>query len=175
MSPNLDPAAPGSNADSEHRPLPSEPEGIPWAFAEAWNAGDPDGIAALFAPDADFVNVTGIWWTDREAIRRAHAYGLERIFPDSRLAVGRIRVRSPGPGVAVVHSRMTLDGQSPHPDSPHPQRRVTIFSFVGVEGEGGWRCVSAHNTDVVAGAETHLRGEDGELRAVDYRITDPEG
>ena len=50
----------------------------------------PDAIAALFDPDAEFVNVVGLWWHDREAIRRAHAYGLTRIFQHSTLRIGTI-------------------------------------------------------------------------------------
>ncbi len=34
-----------------------EPGRIPYRFAAAWNRGDAEGIAQLFAPDADFVNV----------------------------------------------------------------------------------------------------------------------
>lgn len=169
------------------------PEEIPRAFVTAWNARDPDAIAVLFAEDADFVNVVGIWWEDRAAIRRAHAYGLERIFPDSTLRLGRVKVRhlSEGDsggeagsasgerprvaagGTAVVHARMTLENQSAVGTLPAPGRRVTLFSFVvrrGPGAEGGWLCLSAQNTDVVAGAETHVRDEStGELRAVDYR------
>lgn len=164
------------------------PEEIPRAFVAAWNARSPEGIAALFAEDADFVNVVGIWWENREAIRRAHAYGLERIFPDSTLRLGRVKVRhlSKGPGeafgggsedsrgeTAVVHARMTLEHQSAVDAVGAPGRRVTLFSFVlrrDPGAEEGWLCLSAQNTDVVPGAETHLRdGSTGELRAVDYR------
>ena len=37
----------------------------------------------------------------------------------------------------------------------------------------GWRCASAHNTDVVPGAETNVVDEGGRLRAADYRGDDP--
>ncbi len=35
---------------------------MPHAFAKAWNARNPDQLAALFEPEAEFVNVTGLWW-----------------------------------------------------------------------------------------------------------------
>lgn len=73
------PATAGAGEGAGHR-LPGRPEQIPSLFAEAWNARNPDALAALFDEDAEFVNVTGLWWRDRASIRRAHAYGLERIF-----------------------------------------------------------------------------------------------
>lgn len=145
------------------------PEEIPAVFAEAWNERDPDRIAALFAADAEFVNVVGLWWHDREAIRRAHAYGLERIFNRSSLRVGTVRVRLVSDDVAVVHARMHLHGQTPVDGVAAPAPRTNIFSFVAQRTAGGWLCVSAHNTDVVPGMETNVVDPDGGLRAVDYR------
>jgi len=145
------------------------PEDIPRAFTDAWNARDAAGIASLFEPDADFVNVTGLWWEDQASIEQAHAWGFEKIFGASTLRLGRVKVRHLGESVAVVHARVTLEGQTPVGVVRSPGRRVTLFSFVARSVAGAWSCVSAHNTDVVPGMETHARGEDGTLRPVDYR------
>ena len=51
-------------------------EAVARAFFDRWNDHDAEGIAALFAEDADFVNVVGLWWRNRRAIRKAHDYGL---------------------------------------------------------------------------------------------------
>ncbi|MDQ2670689.1 MAG: SgcJ/EcaC family oxidoreductase, partial [Gemmatimonadota bacterium] len=107
-----------------------EPGRIPAAFAAAWNARDADALAALFDEDAEFVNVVGLWWHDREAIRRAHAYGLTRIFAHSTLRIGATRVKFLGTEVAVVHARMYLEGQSPVPEVSSPGPRMNIFTFV---------------------------------------------
>ena len=106
-------------------PLPETPEALPHAFAAAWNARDPDALAALFDADAEFVNVVGLWWHDREAIRRAHAYGLETLFPDSTLRVTRTKVKPLAPGVAVVHAGMRLEGQSAVGDVAAPGVRLS--------------------------------------------------
>ena len=84
------------------------PEEIPALFARAWNERDPDALALLFDEDAEFVNDTGVCWPDRESIRKAHAYGLERIFNHTLLAIDETKVRLLSPGIAVVHARMTL-------------------------------------------------------------------
>jgi len=149
------------------------PESIPAAFARAWNARDPDALASLFDEDADFVNVVGLWWRDREAIRRAHAYGLTRIFHDSTLRVGAVTVKRMSDDIAVVHARMHLDGQAPIAGIAHPGTRHTIFAFVVHRTAAGWRCASAQNTDVVPGAESNVIDGAGRLVAVDYRSGDP--
>jgi uncharacterized protein (TIGR02246 family) len=130
------------------------PERVPAVFVDACNARDPDGLADLFDPDAEFVNVVGLWWHDREAIRKAHAYGLSRIFGRSTLRVGAVRTKQLADDIAVVHARTTLSGQTPIGATGSPQARASIFSFVGRRTAAGWRCASAHNTDVVPGAET---------------------
>ena len=145
------------------------PERIPAAFAAAWNARDPDALAALFDEDAEFVNVVGLWWHDRDAIRRAHAYGLARIFQHSTLRVGVVRLKHLRDDVTIVHARMHLEGQTPVGGAGAPRPRTNIFSFVVHRTAEGWRCASAHNTDVVPGAETNIVDDAGRLGAVDYR------
>lgn len=144
------------------------PEDIAPAFAAAWMDRDADALAALFTEDADFVNVVGIWWEDRAAIRKAHHYGLTTFFRSSRLTVGRTKLRRIGPDAAVVHARMILSGQTA-PDGSEAGRRNGILSFVMArQGDGGWLCVSAQNTDIVPGRETFVR-QDDDLVPKDYR------
>jgi uncharacterized protein (TIGR02246 family) len=143
------------------------PEDMPRAFAAAWMERDARALSRLFAEDADFVNVTGIWWEDREAIRKAHHYGLTTFFRASRLTVGRMKLRALGPDAAVVHARMILTGQL-SPDGGQAGTRHTILTFVMARGRDGWLCVSAQNTDIVPGRETFERTGDG-LVPRDYR------
>jgi len=130
-------------------------------------ARDASALAALFAADADFVNVVGIWWQDRAAIERAHGYALASFFARSVLTPGKIKVRSLGRDVAVVHCRFVLTGQTA-PDGTAAGRRSTILSFVLQRQSRAWLCVSAQNTDIVPGAETHLARGDS-LSPQDYR------
>ncbi|WP_415092665.1 YybH family protein [Micropruina sp.] len=152
-----------------------QPEDVPAAFVEAWQRRDPDGIADLFDEDAEFVNVTGLWWHDRHSIRRAHAYGLSVIFADSKLRLRDTRVKQLTDDIAVVHARMVLTGQTPVGEVGAPKPRQTLMSLVVRRGPGGWRCVSAQNTDIIAGMETNVVDADGHLLPVDYRSTFPTG
>ena len=163
---------------SDHPPL-DRPEAIATRWVEAWMRRDADALAALFDEDAEFVNVTGLWWHDRASILKAHRYGLSVIFDASELTLRRVTVKRLRDDVAVVHAQMRLTGQTSPPGDarggPRPQPRTTVFSFVvhriGSDTGPGtrWSCASAQNTDVVPGMETHLADADGTLRAVDYR------
>ncbi|WP_417206718.1 YybH family protein [Antarctobacter sp.] len=146
--------------------LPSRPEDFPKAFIAAWDQRDGDAIAALFTEDADFVNVTGLWWHGREAIAKPHDYALKSFFSRSTLRAGRTEVRHLSPDIAVVRCRFTLSGQIA-PDGTDAGDRRTILTFVVQRQADGWRAVSAQNTDVVPGKETHVNT--GGLNAVDYR------
>jgi uncharacterized protein (TIGR02246 family) len=145
------------------------PEDVPRLFVEAWNKRDPDALASLFDSHAEFVNVTGLWWHDRASIRKAHAYGLERIFNASTLTVDELRIKQLSDDVAIVHAAMTLSGQSAIAAITRPRARKTIFSFVVHRVAGGWTCASAHNTDAIPNMETNVIAEDGAFRAANYR------
>lgn len=140
--------------------LPATPEDFPKAFAAAWMARDAATLAALFAPDADFVNVAGIWWEDRAAIEAAHNHALTSFFADSRLVTGRTKVRRLGADAALVHQRFILTGQR-LPDGGEAGRRSTVILFVLRHAPEGWQAVAAQNTDVLPGAETIAAGPEG--------------
>ncbi len=148
------------------------PKSIITGFQQAWNAHDANALAKLFVDDADFVNVTGLWWTTQERIRTAHAFGFANIFGQSTMNVGRTEIRMLGTDHAVVHARVTISGQNT-PDGQETQDRRTVMSFVvtRLHDDHGdyWRAVSAHNTDVVPGSpDTHVNSPAGHI-AVRYR------
>jgi hypothetical protein len=64
---------------------------------------------------------------------------------------------------------MTLTGQSPVNEISAPRQRSNVMSFVIQRTTEGWRCASAHNTDVVPGTETNVVDDQGQLRSVTYR------
>lgn len=146
-----------------------KPESIPVVFAEAWNKRDARKLASLFDEDAEFINVTGLWWHNRKDIEKAHDYGLRAIFKESTLRLIRTKVKYLKEDVAVVQAKMNLTGQSPTAGVSNPGVRRNIFTFVVHKNENGWSCASAQNTDIVPNMETHVRDEKGNLVAVDYR------
>lgn len=134
--------------------MPS-PSVIADALVAAWNAGDAARFAALFADDAEFVNVVGLWWRSRDAIEKAHAYGFEKIFPGSTMRVVKRAIRDVGNDAAVAHLEWRLEHQAPPPGAAQaPGARRGVMSFVVANGQ----IVSLHNTDRIEGADTLLAG-----------------
>lgn len=147
----------------------TEPEDIPALFVEAWMKREANMLASLFAEDAEFVNVVGLWWHNRDDIREAHAYGFEKIFGESDLVLRETKVKYLDENAAVVHARMRLKNQTAKGDVKTPSLRQNIFSFVVQKRGDNWICVSAHNTDIVPGAETNIIDEEGNFKSVSYR------
>jgi len=145
---------------------------------QAWNQRDADRLAALFEENAEFVNVTGLWWHNRDAFPRVHDYGLRTIVDRSRIDLVTRRVTwlvgGPGtdPAAAGVLAKMEIEGQSAVADVDDPHLRRTIVTFVVRRTDDGWRCAAAQNTDVVPGSETNVIDDRGQMRTVSYRSDD---
>ena len=133
------------------------PADVPVMFVKAWNARDPEALAALFDGDAEFVHGTGQWWHGRESIRKGHAARLQSAAKSSMMAAGETSVKLLLPEVAVVHAQMTLSGESAARSAP-PAPRTTIISFVVHRVGERWLCASAHNTDLIPDEEANALG-----------------
>ena len=144
-----------------------KPEDIPKLFAKSWNNRDAQVLASLFTKDADFVNVVGLWWDNRDDIERAHHYGLTKIFNMSELSARKVKVRKVGEDVAIIHVRWRLTGQTSI-DEKALDERFTIMVFVAKLEKDKWIVLAAQNTDIIPGKET-LAVKDGQVDAVDYR------
>lgn len=146
----------------------NQPEDIAEQFISAWNSADANALSALFAEDADFVNVVGLWWEDRERIREAHEYGFRKIFGSSRMTSLRTKHRRLSEESAVVHLEWALNGQADQGEGEAGERRG-VFSFVLKKYDDAWLAVSAHNTDRVPATETHIADRGG-LRTTSYQV-----
>jgi uncharacterized protein (TIGR02246 family) len=119
------------------------------AFERSWNVHDMDALANLFADDADFINVVGMWWRSREAIRQAHLQTHQTIFKASTLAIDSTTIKFITPDIAVAHMTWTLTGHLTPDGKPGPTRHG-ILSFVLKRQEKTWLVQSAQNTDIIA-------------------------
>ena len=131
----------------------ASPDSLPLLFASAWNAHDMAALAELFAEDADFVNVVGIWWRDRRAIEDAHAFAHRTFFRNSQLQIDDATVKHLRPDLVTVHSTWTLSGQE-EPDGSIGSPRRGVLLFVASREPDGWRIRAAQNTDILPEALT---------------------
>lgn len=118
------------------------------AFADAWNRHDVDAFAELFAHDAEFVNVVGLWWKGRTEIKAAHAFAHATMFKASRLEMLEVSVRLPSPRVALARSRWRLEGHLGPDGSALPPREGILVLLIDHETEKGL-IVDAQNTDII--------------------------
>lgn len=121
---------------------------IAGAFVDAWNRHDMNALAGLFADDADFVNVVGMWWKNREEIFQAHQFSHGNMFKDSRLEAKATSLKLLRPGVASLHMTWELVGMKGMDGSPVPPR-TGILVFIATEDNGRWTVRTAQNTDIV--------------------------
>lgn len=119
-------------------------------FAECWNRHDMPAFAALFAPDAEFVNVVGLWWKGREEIRRAHEFTHAGMFRNSTLTIADVAVRFPAPDIAIARSRWILEGHVAPDGAALPPRTGILLNVLARQG-GAWSIIDSQNTDIVEG------------------------
>jgi uncharacterized protein (TIGR02246 family) len=113
-----------------------------------WNNHDMKSFAKLFAEDADFVNVIGMWWHGRPEIQKQHEALHATRMRNSNLVAAETAVRLLRPDVAVIHVRWQLTGDTGIDGVTLPPRRG-VLSFVTVRTGSKWLIASAQNTDVV--------------------------
>lgn len=128
-------------------------KGVATAFVNAWNIHDIDALANLFSRDAEFINVVGMWWHGREAIRQAHVHSHQTIFKKSVLADDSTKVKFITPDIAIAYMTWTLTGHLT-PDGKPGSPRHGILSFVMKHEGKHWMVQSAQNTDIIPGVIT---------------------
>ncbi|MFI5248142.1 MAG: SgcJ/EcaC family oxidoreductase [Nitrospirales bacterium] len=117
-------------------------------FVDAWNRHDMKAFAELFAEDADFVNVIGLWWRGRREIQKEHEALHASRMKNSHLTAVETTVRFLRPDVAVVHVRWELAGDTGLEGKPLPPRKG-ILTHVDAKIGGKWWITSSQNTDIV--------------------------
>ncbi len=125
------------------------PEGLVDRFLDAWNRHVMEAFGRLFAEDAQFVNMYGMWWRGRAEIEANQARAHAGIFRNSRLSGSAASVERLGDDVAAVHVAWTLVGHTTPAGEPAPPRRG-ILLLVLVRQKEGWFVKIAQNTHVMA-------------------------
>lgn len=118
------------------------PEDFPRAFARAWGARDALTLSDFFAPDADFLSLTGGAAVGRDEIAELLAGELAGAFARARLVTGRMKIRPIGSEACVVFQRFVLSGLL-NPDGSDAGRiGAVLAATLGLYPEG-WQIVAA--------------------------------
>ena len=130
------------------------------AFRKAYEAGDAKSVAAIFTPDAEYVDSTGVAFAGREAIEETLSEFFEEN-PNCRLeiAIDSIRIVSPGVAVEDGHTSVTLEEES----TPRDCRYTTVY----VKVDDQWLAASVRDH-----APRDLRQHRVQLQQLDWLIGD---
>ncbi len=109
-----------------------------------------EAFARLFAADAEFVNVVGLWWKGRTQIKEAHEQTHATMFKHSRLSILETSVRFPSPRFAIARSRWRLEGHVAPDGQALPPRTGILVNVLASDG-GTCTIIDSQNTDVVEG------------------------
>jgi uncharacterized protein (TIGR02246 family) len=120
------------------------------SFAESWNRHDMNAFAELFAKDAEFVNVVGLWWKGREEIKAAHEFTHRTLFKNSRLTVAEVFTRFPVPKIAIARCRWNLEGHVTPDGAPLPERNGILLNVL-LKNNNRWLIIDSQNTDIIQG------------------------
>lgn len=137
----------GSVAMDKHTNDEAGVNAVVHGFEEAWNHHDMDAFAMLFATDADFVNVIGMRWVGRDAIKQHHAASHATVFKSSTLKIGDTTIRFLKTDVATARSLWTLSGITSETGQLAPTR-TGILTHVLERVDGHWLIVLTQNTDI---------------------------
>jgi len=121
-------------------------------FNAAWNAHDPEAIAASLTDDAEFITVNGAWTKSRAGFRdlMARLHGPSGPFRASTRKSPEMQVRFLTPEIAILHTRFWIDGEVLH-DELSQASRESVGTRVLRKIDGRWRIVATQNTDVRGG------------------------
>ena len=110
--------------------------------ADAFNRGDAAAAAAVYASDADLVNVRGDHLEGKAAIETGLARAFSTRYKGARMTRGDITIRFLRPDVALAYvtNEIAVAGES----APAVHREIGLRVFVK-EG-GAWRIAALHNT-----------------------------
>ena len=110
-----------------------DPARLPFAYQDALNAGDADGVVALFRQDATMHTFTGNVLTDREAL---HAEAVQSIAAQARLA-NKPRSALVGGDTALII--VDWDLEATLPDGTEISPTGTTTAVARRSGDGSWR------------------------------------
>jgi len=116
-------------------------------FEAGWNRHDMDVLFQAFAPDAEWVNVVGMWWRGLADVKRATAAYHVAFFANTPLTIDRLHVRLLTSDTAVAVVRWNKGSFLP-PDGRLRPPGHDMMSIVLVKREGRWLIVAGQNTTI---------------------------
>jgi uncharacterized protein (TIGR02246 family) len=115
-----------------------------YQLESAWNAGDGDAFAGLFAEDADVVHILGGYYSGRETIRAGHRMIFGTIYKGSTIHYSVEKIKFLRPEIAIVFLRQHLELAQDSVVTEVDARPTIIAENI----EGKWWIVALQNTRI---------------------------
>jgi uncharacterized protein (TIGR02246 family) len=115
------------------------------AYEACWNRHDMAALAELFADDAHWVNIVGMYWPGKSAAVAGHEWIHRTFFQTTEMKVLNVAVRAIAPGVAVAVVQTKMGAFTP-PDGVCRPEAENRMSFVLAQRNGRWQIAHGHNT-----------------------------
>jgi uncharacterized protein (TIGR02246 family) len=116
-------------------------------FETGWNRHDMDAMFKAFAPDAEWVNIGGMWWQGLGNVKRAHQAYHETFFAKTSFNIEAMHVRLVTRDTAVAVVKWNKGSFTPPDGQLRPAGR-DIMTIVLVRKAGGWQIAAGHNTTI---------------------------
>src|SRR5271166_3935585 len=118
--------------------------GILQQIETAWNRYDSVSLAAVFAEDANFIQIFGGQLDGRPAIEGAHRHIFETIYKGSHATFGLRSIRFLRPDVAVVFARCHVKFK----EGNEPREIETRPTLIMVKEQSEWQIVAFQKTKI---------------------------
>jgi uncharacterized protein (TIGR02246 family) len=105
-----------------------------------WNTKNGSNYAQVFAEDADFVVINGMYVKGRAEIEKSHQRIFDTIFKDTTVSLDVKQIRFLKPDVVVVHVTGRRDGPT------DDLKQGAIITMVMTKEKQGWKVVAFQNT-----------------------------
>jgi len=129
---------------------------LPTTWQDAWNRHDAEGLAALVAPDVEFVTVAGLWLRGWQEFLAHHRRLHETQMRLSTWTTAASTVRLLGKGHALAHVEWRIEGDF-DTDGGHRSPRRGIFTWV-LQLRDAPLILAGHNTNLASNLAHRLTG-----------------
>lgn len=116
-------------------------------FEAGWNSHDMNAMFQAFTPDAEFVNIVGMYWRGLPDVKRAHQAMHDTFFKTVPNHIEDLQVRVVAPDAAIAVTRWKKGSFTP-PDGVARAESRDLMSMYLVKRDGRWLVAGAHNTPI---------------------------
>ncbi|QHJ08567.1 SgcJ/EcaC family oxidoreductase [Hymenobacter busanensis] len=115
---------------------------------DAWNKHDLDLYFQNFAPEAQWVNVVGMWWHNAAEHRYALDIFMKMMFNKTHHTTLKAEVRMLRPDLALVRSHWQLDGWVMPDGRDMSDVSTGVLTLIVEKRKGQWLVIDGHNTSI---------------------------